>query len=326
MVNNSSADSYTDYDRMFKQLIGAFLLEFMELYFTDAALLIEQDSIKEENCELRIMGDLSTRIADLVYRLRMRGEKREVILHIEGQEQRVKDYNRQMFSYFIRLHEKYPIMKILSVVVFSSGVKVEETDEYSMEFPFLKTLRFRFLKVQLKKQDWKSYRDCVNPIAAAMLSRMKYSSPERIEVKLAHLRIIARLSLPAEKVELIMAYFDSGMTLTEEEELIIDQRLQDEFGRKESEKIMGFVTSYQLKGQKEGYARGVTDGKREGIMEGRKEGMLKGVKEGIVEGKRNIAMRMIEAGMPVGTIVKFTDLSAGEISRLAKRLGYSLEG
>ncbi len=304
MVNNSSAGTYTDYDRMFKQLMGDFLLEFMDLYFADVALLIEQESIKEENCELRLRGDVRTKIADLVYRLRMRGEEEEVILHIEGQEQRIKDYNRQMFSYFIRLHEKYPLMKILSVVVFSSGVKIQETDEYRMEFPFLKTLRFKFLKVQLKKQDWRAYRDCLNPVAAAMLSRMKYSPAERIDVKLAHLRIIANLELPAEKVELIIAYFDSGMTLTEQEELIIERRLEAEFGRKESEKVMGFVTSYQLRG--------------------RKEGRIEGRREGIIEGKLDITRRMIEDGISVSKIVKFTDLSAEEISKLAEQLGRSL--
>ncbi len=282
MVNSD----YTDYDKLFKLLVDTFLLEFLELYFAEIAYLIKGDSISEENCELLDLGELRTKIADLVFRVQMRDESSRIILHIEGQEQRVRDYNRQMFSYFVRLHEKYPFDKILPIVVFSSGTKIEEMDEYILEFTFLQVLKFKFLKVQLKQIDWKEYKDYLNPVAAAMLSRMKYSSSDKIDVKLAHTRMIADLNLPTDQVELVIAYFDSGLSLTAEEKVIYQQRLVEEFGQKEREKIMRLVTSYHL--------------------------------EGFAEGMRKVVKNMLEDKMPLERIIRLTGLPEAEVVRLTQ--------
>ncbi len=261
-------------------------MEFLELYFAEIAYLIKGDSISEENCELLDLGELRTKIADLVFRVQMRDESSRIILHIEGQEQRVRDYNRQMFSYFVRLHEKYPFDKILPIVVFSSGTKIEEMDEYILEFPFLQVLKFKFLKVQLKQIDWKEYKDYLNSVAAAMLSRMKYSSSDKIDVKLAHTRMIADLNLPTDQVELVIAYFDSGLSLTAEEKVIYQQRLVEEFGQKEREKIMRLVTSYHL--------------------------------EGFAEGMRKVVKNMLEDKMPLERIIRLTGLPEAEVVRLTQ--------
>ena len=63
---------------------------------------------------------------------------------------------------------------------------------------------------------------------------------------------------------------------------------------------------------------GRTEGRAEGRTEGRAEGHAEGRTEGRMEEKRNIAVRMQEAGMPIGQIAGFVNETVdGVLSLLA---------
>ena len=60
------------------------------------------------------------------------------------------------------------------------------------------------------------------------------------------------------------------------------------------------------------------EGRLEGMAEGRAEGMAEGRAEGMAEGRAAVAFSMLEGGMPMEQIVKFTGLSVAEIQALRK--------
>ncbi|MBQ9451843.1 MAG: hypothetical protein IJU65_00915, partial [Desulfovibrio sp.] len=55
-----------------------------------------------------------------------------------------------------------------------------------------------------------------------------------------------------------------------------------------------------------------------GRAKGRLEGMAEGRAEGMAEGRAAVALSMLEGGMPMEQIVRFTGLSVAEIQALRK--------
>lgn len=60
----------------------------------------------------------------------------------------------------------------------------------------------------------------------------------------------------------------------------------------------------------------MTTSRQEGLAEGEEKGFKRGVAEGVASGKRDIALKMKQAGLSVEQIQAFTGLSTEEISTL----------
>jgi predicted transposase/invertase (TIGR01784 family) len=59
-----------------------------------------------------------------------------------------------------------------------------------------------------------------------------------------------------------------------------------------------------------------SEGKAEGEAEGEAKGIAKGEAKGIAKGKAEVALKMLQAGLPLEQIVSLTGLSREEIERL----------
>lgn len=73
-------------------------------------------------------------------------------------------------------------------------------------------------------------------------------------------------------------------------------------------------------GRAEGRKEGRAEGRKEGRAEGRKEGRAEGRKEGLAEGEKNkalqIAKKMLEKGLDVGTVVEMTGLPEADVLKV----------
>ncbi|MFJ5714621.1 hypothetical protein [Neobacillus sp. NPDC093127] len=85
-----------------------------------------------------------------------------------------------MFIYFGRLYEKYR-RKILPIGIFSHDSNRKEPDTFSMDFPFLPVLNFRFLTIQLKKENWRNYLRKDNGMPIQEIAEMTGLEIEEIE-------------------------------------------------------------------------------------------------------------------------------------------------
>jgi predicted transposase/invertase (TIGR01784 family) len=72
----------------------------------------------------------------------------------------------------------------------------------------------------------------------------------------------------------------------------------------------------RAKGLAQGREIGLSEGREIGISEGREIGISEGRAEGRAEEQREIAGRMLAAGMPVEQIAQFTGMTAEELSSL----------
>nr|WP_228021249.1 PD-(D/E)XK nuclease family transposase [Romeria gracilis] len=109
----------TDHDRLFKELLATFFVEFLELFLPQVANAIDRDSIAFQPQEY--FADLTTgetKIIDLLAAVRLAGQDVGFLIHVEAQASSQSDFAQRMFFYFARLHQKFR-QRIYPVVVFS---------------------------------------------------------------------------------------------------------------------------------------------------------------------------------------------------------------
>lgn len=162
------------HDLLFKRLLETFFVEFIELFFPQVSDLMDKEHLNFLTQEvITDIPDMEKHLVDILVETKLAGEEGIVLIHVESQAQRVPEYNRKMFRYFSRLHDKHQ-RKILPIVIYSHDMNVAEPDSYRVEFSFLEVLIFKFLVVQLRKEPWRKYIRSSNPVAAALLSKMDY--------------------------------------------------------------------------------------------------------------------------------------------------------
>lgn len=245
-----------DHDRLFKELLSTFFLEFIELFFPEVIEYLEPDSLTFLDKE--IFTDVTAgerHETDLVVQAQFRGQLSYFLIHLENQSEARGKFNQRMFTYFARLHEKYAL-PIYPIVVFSyEEPKKAATSNYQIEFPDLKVLEFNYRVVQLNRLNWRDYLTQHNPIASALMAKMKIAPEERAKVKAECLRLLVTLKLDPARMQLISGFVDTYLRLTASELVAFES----EIGRIEpeaQEEVMEIVTSWM----------------EEGIERGRKEG------------------------------------------------------
>ncbi len=170
-----------------------------------------------------------------------------------------------MFQYFARLYEKFAL-PVYPVAVFSfAGPARKEPDEHVVRFPDLDVLQFRFRTIQLNRLDWRDYLKHRNPVAVALMAKMRMSKAERQKVKCECLRLLATLKLDPARTKLISGFVDTYLKLNPQEEKLFRKEIE-ELEPPEKEAVMEIVTSWMEQGIKQGRKQGI----EQGIEQGRK--------------------------------------------------------
>jgi len=255
-----------DHDRLFKELLETFFAEFMQLFYPDASRAIDLERIKFLKQE--IFTDVTfgeRREVDILVETRLKDEPGLILIHVEPQAYTQSNFNERMFIYFSRLYEKYR-RRILPVALFTYDQIRDEPDRLELSFSFLDVMRFRFYKLELKKLDWRDYIKSDNPVAAALLSKMGFSSDEKVHVKLEFMRMLTRMKLDPARMELLGGFFETYLKLNQKEEEDFFRELE-KLDWKEVDSIVQITTSWHKKGKTEGMALGKAEGKAEGKIE-----------------------------------------------------------
>jgi predicted transposase/invertase (TIGR01784 family) len=258
--------SMIDHDRLFKELLSTFFLEFLQLFLPQVAEQIEPESV--EFLPQEYFTDLTAgekKVIDLLAQVRLAGQEIGFLIHVEAQSCSETDFARRMFFYFARLHQKY-LQPIYPVVIFSFDQPLrQEPQTYQVEFKDLKVMEFNFAAIQLNSLNWQDFLNQPNPIAAALMAKMQIAPQDRPKVKAECLRLLATLQLDPAKTQLISGFVDTYLRLNAQEE----QVFQAEIGRLEEttrEGVMQIVTSWTQQGIEQGIEQGVEQGERAIIL------------------------------------------------------------
>jgi hypothetical protein len=108
-----------DHDRLFKELLTTFFVEFLDLFFPELTAYLDIGSITFLDKE--VFTDVTQgerHEADLVVRAMFREQPLFFLIHVEAQARPEAGFPRRMFGYFAHLHEKYDL-PVYPIAVFS---------------------------------------------------------------------------------------------------------------------------------------------------------------------------------------------------------------
>jgi predicted transposase YdaD len=290
MSNNPTpnGDESISHDQNFKELISTFFIEFLELFVPDFAATIDPTSITFLQQEYFIdLVEGEEKIVDLLAEVKLAGQEATILIHIEPQSTSQTIFPQRLFFYFSRLHQKH-LKPIYPIALFSyDKPKKAAQDNYKVEFPHLKVLEFNFTAIQLNQLDWRDYLNRPNPVAAALMAKMKIAKVDRPKVKAECLRLLVTLKLDPAKSRLISKFVDSYLRLDLKEE----QKFRTEID------TMGI-------------------GKKEAIMQTMTSWEEKGMEKGIEKERRTIALNMLKDDFSLEQVSRLTGLSLAQLQKL----------
>jgi predicted transposase YdaD len=265
--------SALDHDRWFKELITTFFVEFLDLFFPKLAAAIDRESVEflsEEHFANLHDGNLYR--VDIIAKVRYKEQVAYFLIHIEHQSTVHSDFPLRLFRYFTAIFEKRGL-PIFPIVVYSHDMpRKKQPDVFRLVFPEGEVLRFRFHVVQLNRLSWRRYVKTENPVASALMAKMKVAPRDRPRVKLQCLRLLVTLRLDPARMKLIASFVDAYLRLNPVEEKRFQHALQRaELKPKEEEALMEYVTSWEERGIEKGLQMGLKRGREEGRQEGRLE-------------------------------------------------------
>jgi len=253
-----------DHDRLFKELIETFFLDFVDLFLPEVSEYLERDSISFLDKEL--FTDVTSgesHEADLVVKGRFRGKEAFFLIHIEAQSTREQGFARRMFRYFGRLYDKFDL-PVYPVAVFSYDAPLTPEEEtHTVAFPGRTVLNFSYHAIQLNRLNWRDFMDQRNPVAAALMAKMRIAAEDRAKVKLECLRLLATLRLDPARMRLISGFVDMYLRLTASENELFERELATT-SQDAKETIMEIVTSWMEAGITQGIQQGMQQGMQRG--------------------------------------------------------------
>ena len=240
-----------NHDQLFKELITTFFVEFLELFFPAVLEYLDTDSIQFIDKEL--FTDVARgekNILDLVALAKFQSQDYSFLIHVENQASNAPEFNHRMFRYFCSLFLKYDC-PIYPIVIFSYD-RPQRLDKSSFEiaFPNKRVINFDYEIVQLNRLDWRDFIKQKNPVAAALMSKMKIEKSDRPLVKAECLRLMVTLKLDPAKMQLISGFIDSYLRLNPAENKIFQSELST-MELQEREQIMQITTSWKEEGRLE---------------------------------------------------------------------------
>ncbi|MEY2831211.1 MAG: hypothetical protein RLZZ574_469 [Cyanobacteriota bacterium] len=241
-----------NHDQLFKELLTTFFIEFLELFFPSVLEYLDTASIQFIDKELFtdiVRGE--KKIMDIVALARFQQQDYSFLIHIENESSSKTDFNQRLFRYFCSLFLRYN-RPIYPIVVFSyDSPQRQDKSDFVIDFPDKQVLKFNYEIVQLNRLDWRDFLQQKNPIAAALMSKMKIDKSDRATVKAQCLRLMVTLKLDPAKMQLISSFVDNYLRLNSMEEELFQSELGTMEAR-EKEQIMQITTSWKEEGRIEG--------------------------------------------------------------------------
>jgi hypothetical protein len=254
-----------DHDRLFKELLLTFFLEFLDLFVPEVRAL-EDDSV--EFIDKELFTDITSgdrHLVDILAKVRFKGKDTFFLIHVESQAQHQPDFAKRMFRYFARLHEKYdlPVFPV-GLLTYEAPMTIEP-EEYKIAFDDRPVLRFWYRTIQLNQFSWRQFLGTENPVATALMAKMNVAPEDRPRVKLEFAKLLAGYGLSPAKTHLLLGFVDSYIRLDEEGKKVYQTELE-KLAPAEKEKTMELTLSWREEALLEGLQQGRQEGRQEGML------------------------------------------------------------
>lgn len=257
-----------DHDHIFKQLVEAFFREFLELFCPVEATQIDFRHVEflREELFTEVRGGRRKRL-DLVAKVQMKsGGERFILVHFEFEASRKdQDFPRRMYEYFSQLFLRHGL-PVVPIAVFSDEAEwaVPVPDFFELKLSPRSGVRFDFHLIKLSQLDYGRFLKSNNPLAFALMAKMKYTRRERVRLKADFLRLILRAGIDSARQSLLVEFVETYMPLATSEQSQFTQLIQVVETYRE---VKEMVTVYEKAGIKKGRQEGREEGREEGKVE-----------------------------------------------------------
>ena len=148
-------------------------------------------------------------------------------------------------------------------------------------------MEFNYQVIQLNRLNWRDFLHQNNPVASALMAKMKIDKQDRPKVKAECLRLLVTLKLDPARMQLISGFVDTYLTLNQAEELQFQSEIR-EFTQTEQEDVMQITTSWMRQGIERGIEQGIEQGieglvirqlrRKFGVIDNRLENQIRALK------------------------------------------------
>jgi predicted transposase YdaD len=250
---------YTSHDRLFKELFRTFFVELLEIFAPKMLECLDTSSL--EFLDKEFFTDPLTgerKEADLAVKAKYKDKDTFFLIHLENQSTAQADFNDRMFGYFYHLRRTYgyPVYPI-AILSYDKPYK-PAPDSLSIEFPDLKVLKYRYRVIQLNRLGWRKFLHKPNPVASALMAKMKIAPQDRPKVKLEALKMLAGLKLNDAETYLVSGFIGTYLKLDRDEQAKFDKELGKVMSP-QKEETLEIITDWMERGIEKGLEQGKAD-------------------------------------------------------------------
>jgi len=216
-----------DHDRLFKELLRTFFVEFIAAFVPNVSAFLDASTI--EFLDKEVFTDVASsdrHEVDLLVKARFKGEEAFFLIHVENQATAQEDFAARMFRYFARLNEKHRLPVYPIALLSYDRPQRPEPNRYEVVFPGLNVLAFEFQAIHLNRLNWRDYLRNPNPVAAALMTKMKIEPQDRPRMALECLRMIATLRLDPARQTLVSSFMYAYLDLSAAELKVYNRELE----------------------------------------------------------------------------------------------------
>lgn len=248
-------------DPIFKTLLREFLPDFLHLFFPEVAARLDFTTLqfldREEFTEIPLGP---RREVDVLVRVRtLAGDPELILIHIETQGRREREFNERMWLYYalLGLRHSEPVLP-LALLVYRSGRGIG-WETYTRTLFGEEILRFRFGRVGLLDLRDEDYVEQQNyPLAIALAARMRHPRGSALGFKLRCVERLEQTPLEPARKQLLVQAVDYFLALPPDQEA--------EFHRLVARRRLKEVSPMLTGSERLGITKGIVQGEQELLL------------------------------------------------------------
>jgi hypothetical protein len=317
----------TQADNAWKDILNIWFPEFMAFFYPHLAKEIDwsagYESLDKELQAITSQSMLGDRFVDKLVKVKLRqGSELWILLHTEIQGQKETTFEKRLFEYYYRLHDRYNV-PIVTLVILTDNHLHWRPSAYKVNILGLEVLSFRFSSVKLL--DYRNKQEILeqttNPFGIIVQTQLaalktKKDIDARLTVKLSLTRKLYQRGLNRDTILSLYKFIDWILTLPKD----LAIRYNDYIHQIEEEHAVAYITTAERIGLEKGYAQGLQQGIQQGNLEaaayittaeriGLEKGYAQGLQQGIQQGNLEAAAYIttaerigLEKGYAQGTL------------------------
>jgi predicted transposase YdaD len=300
-------------DAAWKEIIEKLTGDFLDYFMPDVSGDLDQAGgftfLTDELQEIAPRGEEQNRYVDKLLKVRLRDKGEHwILIHVEIQGYKEKDFPKRMFRYFYRLMDKFD-KDVTALAIFTDAHKTFKPGRYDYGCYGTKLrYEYRTFKVLDVSEEKELERSKENPFSLVVLTALEMIKAgndltKRLEYKTALTRRMVFSGFEPDKIRAMFRFIDVAVSLPPEmnRKMLANILNDKEIIKMQQEYVMGGV-------EKIIFDQGASKGK----IEGERKGKLKG--------KIEVAKNMLAKKLPEKLIAEVSGLKAKDIERLKKQL------